>query len=243
MYVISKLFTYIFLPPGIFIIILFLSAFFAKRAKFIILLSAVLLWAISTKFIANLLLYPLEHTKYKDNIQPNAVVILGGGTNSKDPLKANPDAFKREIYGLILAKKNNLPFIFTGGGIGKTKEAKNVKKDIKLITSTCNCNIKAYFENRSLDTYENAKFTAKLFKKLHLNKKIYLVTSAYHMKRAIMLFKYFGFKIIPKPVGFFYNPEYTIWDIFPQMGNFYHSYKAIHEYFGILSLYFRGIVF
>jgi uncharacterized SAM-binding protein YcdF (DUF218 family) len=241
MYVISKLFTYICLPPGIFIIILFLAAFFAKRAKFIFLLSAVLLWAISTKFIANLLLYPLEHITYKDNIKPNAVVVLGGGTNSNDPLKAYPDAFKREIYGLILAKKNNLPFIFTGGGISKTKEAINVKKDIELITKTCNCNIKTYFEDRSLDTYENAKFTAKLFDKLHVNKNIYLVTNAYHMKRAIILFKYFGFKIIPKPVGFYYNPQYTIWSIFPNMGSLYCSYKAIHEYFGILSLYLRGI--
>jgi uncharacterized SAM-binding protein YcdF (DUF218 family) len=240
MYVISKLFTYICLPPGIFIIILFLAAFFAKRAKILFFLAAVLLWAISTKFVANLLLYPLEHITYKENIKPTAVVVLGGGTNSNDLLKASPDAFKREIYGLILAKKNNLPFIFTGGGI-KTKEAKNIKKDIKLITKTCNCKIKAYFENRSLDTYENAKFTAKLFKKIHLNKKIYLVTSAYHIKRAIILFKYFGFKIIPKPVGFFYNDDYTFWDIFPKMKNLFHSYKVIHEYFGILSLYLRGI--
>ena len=241
MYVISKLFTFLFLPPGIFIIILFLAAFFAKRAKFIFLFAAMLLWAISTKFIANLLLYPLEYITYKDNIKPNAVVVLGGGTNSNDPLKAYPDAFKREVYGLILAKKSNLPFIFTGGGIGKTKEAINVKKDIDLITKICNCDIKTYFEERSLDTYENAKFTAKLFNKLHINKKIYLVTSAYHMKRAIILFKHFGFKIIPKPVGFFYNNDYTIWDIFPQMGNLYHAYKAIHEYFGILSLYLRKI--
>jgi uncharacterized SAM-binding protein YcdF (DUF218 family) len=44
-----------------------------------------------------------------------------------------------------------------------------------------------------------SKFTAKLFEKLHLKKEIFLVTSAYHMKRSIKLFKYFGFKLIPKP--------------------------------------------
>ena len=239
-YIISKLFTYLFLPPGIFILILILAGIFAKKLKWLFFISALVLYLISNKFIANLLLYPLENIKYKDNISPKAVVVLGGGVNPKDILKASPDAFKREIYGLLLAKKYNLPFIFTGGGI-KINEAANIKKDVNLITKTCGCKIKSYYENKSLDTYENAKYTAKLFKKLHLKKEIFLVTSAYHMKRAIKLFKYFGFKIIPKPVGFFYNPIYTFWDIFPNEGSFHKSYKAIDEYFGLLSLIIRGI--
>jgi len=40
MYVISKLFNYIMLPPGIFIIILFLASFYAKKFKKLFLLSA-----------------------------------------------------------------------------------------------------------------------------------------------------------------------------------------------------------
>nr|WP_236617395.1 YdcF family protein [Lebetimonas sp. JS032] len=97
-------------------------------------------------------------------------------------------------------------------------------------------------KRNSLDTYENAKFTSKVFKKLHLKKEIFLVTSAFHMKRAIKLFKHFGFKIIPKPVGFYYKPYYTVWDIFPKEDAFHKSYKAIHEYFGLLSLTLRGII-
>jgi uncharacterized SAM-binding protein YcdF (DUF218 family) len=239
-FVISKLFTYLCLPPGIFIIILILAGIFAKKLKWLFYISALTLYLLSNKFIANLLLYPLEHNYYKDKTIPKAVVVLGGEVNPKDKLKAYPDAFKREIYGLLLAKKYNLPFIYTGGGL-KIKEADFVKKDVELIKKICNCNIKDYYERNSLDTYENAKYTAKLFKKLHLKKEIFLVTSAYHMKRAIKLFKHFGFKVIPKPVGFFYKPYYTIWDIFPSEGNFHKSYKAIHEYFGLLSLILRGI--
>ncbi len=240
MFIISKLFTYLFLPPGIFIIILFLAAFYAKKRKYIFFLAGVLLWAISTKFIANALLYPLEHGFKSENIKPSAIVVLGGGTNSNDILKAYPDAFKRELYGLLIAKKENLPFVFTGGGIQKTKEAQNIKKDINLITGICGCKIKTYYEDKSLDTYENAKLTATLFKKLKLPKKIYLVTSAYHMKRSIKLFKKFGFEIIPKPVGFFYNPAYTVWDILPNAEDFHHSYKAIHEYFGLIKAILLG---
>jgi len=239
MFIIAKLFTYLFLPPGIFVIILFLAGFYAKKAKFIFFSAGVLLWAISTKFVANALLYPLEHNFKKDNITPSAVVVLGGGSNPNDVLKAMPDAFKREVYGILIAKQKKLPLIFTGGGVLKTKEAQNAKEDIKLITKTCNCKIKTYFESKSLNTYQNALFSAELFSKLNIPKNIYLVTSAYHMKRSVILFKKAGFKIIPKPVGFFYNPQYCALDLLPQAGNFYHSYKAIHEYIGILRAMLR----
>jgi len=237
MFIISKLFTYLFLPPGIFILILLFAGFMAKRFKWLFFLSALFLYLISTKFVANLLLYPLENNLRKDNITPKAVVVLGGGVNPIDKLKAMPDAFKREVYGLLLAKKYNLPFIFTGGG-NKIKEANYIKDDINLFKTICSCNVKDYYENRSLTTYENAKYTAELFKKLHLKKEIFLVTSAYHMKRAIINFKKFNFKIIPKPVGFLYKPYYKFLDIFPQEKEFHKSYKAIHEYFGLIKAKF-----
>ena len=240
-YIISKLFTYLILPPGIFILVLLFAGFVAKKFKWLFFGSGLLLYLLSNNFISNALLKPLETIHYKDPVQPTAVVVLGGGTNSYDVLKASPDAFKREVYGILVAKEHNLPFIFTGGGT-KVNEAKNIEKDINLITKTCNCKLKTFYEGKSLDTYENAKYTAQLFEKLHLKKEIYLVTSAYHMKRSIALFKYFKFKIIPKPVGFLYNPHYTLWDIFPKEGAFHNSYKAIHEYFGLLSLKIRGII-
>ena len=234
-YVISKLFNAL-LPPGIFIIILFLAGVFAKRFKWLFFFSAIMLWAISIKFVSNLLIYPLEKFSHKENITPKAVVVLGGGVNPKDILKSSPDAFKREVYGILLAQKYNLPLIFTGN------EANFTKKTIQLITSTCNCNIKTYFEDKSLTTYQNASFTSKLFEKLKLKKEIFLVTSAYHMKRSYYLFKHFGFKIITKPVGFFYSPNYKWIDFLPSANNFYISYKALHEYFGLLSLKIRGII-
>ncbi|GAX87163.1 conserved hypothetical protein [Lebetimonas natsushimae] len=239
-FVISKLFTYLLLPPGIFIIILIIAGIYAKKLKWLFYISALTLYLLSNKFFANILLYPLEHNYYKDKITPKAVVVLGGAVNPKDVLRSYPETFKREIYGVLLAKKYNLPFVYTGGGM-KIKEADYVKKDVMLIKEICNCKIKDFYEKNSLDTYQNAKFTAKLFKKLKLKKEIFLVTSAYHMKRAIKLFKHFDFKIIPKPVGFFYKPYYTYWDIFPNENNFHKSYRAIHEYLGLLSLKLRGI--
>ena len=240
MFIISKLFTYLCLPPGIFIIILILAGFLAKKFKWLFFASGVLLYLISIKPVANALLKPLESFNKTEKISPKAVVVLGGGVNPKDILHAMPDAFKREVYGILISKENNLPFIFTGGGLNK--EAKWIKKDVKFITSVCGCKIKTLYETKSLDTYENAKFTAELFNKKGIPKEIYLITSAYHMKRSYYLFKHFGFKIITKPIGFFSSPVISVWDFFPGEGSFHKSYKAIHEYFGILSLYLRGVI-
>ncbi|WP_457564916.1 YdcF family protein, partial [Caminibacter sp.] len=151
--------------------------------------------------------------------------------------KAMPDAFKREVYGLLLAKKHNLPLIITGGG--KLKEALLAKDDLNLFKKICACSVEYIPESRALNTYQNAKYTALLFKKLKLKKEIYLVTSAYHMKRAYILFKKFHFKIITKPVDFKATPVSSGIDFLPSEGAFDLSYTAIHEYLGILRAKLR----
>ena len=239
MYIISKLFTYLFLPPSIFIWGLIIAAIVAKRFKFVFITLGIIFYLLSIKPISNLLLSPLEDiptSKHKADI----VVVLSGGSNPNDILKSAPDAFKRLTYGIILAKQKNIPLIFTGGG-DKPSEADNAKKDIELFEKTFNFRLKTYYEDKALDTVENAKYTKELIKKEHLSNKIYLVTSAYHMKRSIIIFKHFGFEVIAKPVGFIINNKnYNFYDFLPHMSYLMDSYKAIHEYFGILSLLLRG---
>jgi len=239
MYLISKLFTYLCLPPGIFIIILILATIYAKKLRWLFLVSAITLYLLSTKFMANLLLSPLENIP-TSNKKADLVVVLSGGSNANDIIKTSPDAFKRLTYGIILAKQKNLPLLFTGGGIKKPTEADNAKKDIELFEKTFNFKLKTYYEDKAVDTVSNARESLKLIQKKHLSKNIYLVTSAYHMKRSIIIFKHFGFIVNPKPVGFFVEPIKTWYDYLPNMGSLEKSYKAIHEYFGILSLYLRG---
>jgi uncharacterized SAM-binding protein YcdF (DUF218 family) len=225
------------LPPGIFIIILTIAGIYSKKLKKLFFFSAFFLYLISIKPISNILLLPLENFNHKDNISPKAVVVLGGGVNPRGIFKASAHAFKREMYGIILAKKYDLPFVFTGGG--NINEAEWIKKDVAMFERNFNFHIKTLYENKSLNTYQNAKYTSTLFKKLRLKKEILLVTSAYHMKRAYLLFKKFHFKIITKPVDFLISPVTSVWDFFPSEESFYKSYLAIHEYFGILSLIFR----
>ncbi|WP_022670889.1 YdcF family protein [Hippea alviniae] len=234
-YVISKLFTYLFLPPGSFVILLFIASVLVKRFKWIFLLGGFSLWALSTSVVKDALLFPLERINLTENVSPAAVVVLSGGSYKNDVIKTTPDAFKRLVYGYILSCKYNLPLVLSGGGI-KTNDADNMLEDLKMIEKVSKCRPVVLKENGSLNTYQNGKFTYKLFERMRMPKRIYLITDAYHMKRAEMVFEHFGFKIVPKPVGFEIEDRYTLFDFLPQMKNLYYSYKAIHEYVGILSL-------
>jgi len=74
------------------------------------------------------------------------------------------------------------------------------------------------------------------------NPTIFLVTSAYHMKRAVKLYNHFGFTVIPAATGFkISNRPKNSWAYLPNMKAFKQSYTALHEYAGLLSLTLRGI--
>ena len=234
MYILSKLFTYLFLPPGIFILALFLAGLLSKRFRWGFVGLAVVFYMLTIKSVANFLLEPLEKKVDNQELNASAVVVLAGGSNSDGVIKAYPEAFKREFYGFYLAKQKRLPIIFSGGGLDKESEAQNAASDFVLMQNISNFKEPIYYEDKSLNTKQNAYFTAKLFSKLKLPKRVYLVTSAYHMKRAIIYFKKAGFQVAAKPVDFKVEKSYNLYDYLPNIRNFINSYKAIHEYIGIL---------
>jgi uncharacterized SAM-binding protein YcdF (DUF218 family) len=223
-YYLAKIFTAFLLPPGIFI----LFFIFAAKYKKFFLIPALLLYLLSTTFFSNLLLANLENFK-NSPLKPKAVVVLGGGANYEGLILSYSDAFKREVYGLILAKKYNLPLIFTGIC------ANRVKKDFNLLIKNFNLKTKIIYENRSKNTFENAKYCAKLFEKLNLKKEIFLVTNSYHIKRASLFFEKFGFKVVKIGVDKLQQPIKNFLDFLPSMGALKNSYKAIHEYIGIAA--------
>jgi len=240
MFYIGKLVDYLLLPPGIFILLLLLGAIYAWRFRAILLLGAVSLYLLSIKPVSNALLEPLEKFNINETNSPKAVVFLGGGTNSNGVFKAYPDAFKREMYALIISKEKRLPLLFTGGGIN-AKEAIDTKKDIEYISKSFNFSPEVYYENKSLNTWENAKYSAEFFNKKGWSKDIILVTSAYHMKRASLMFKNFGFRVDSKSVGYYVNKNSNLFDYLPQMDSLNKSYKAIHEYAGLIFFAFKQI--
>jgi len=231
MYMFAKLFTYIFLPPGIFILILLLATLYAYRGKILFFLSALLLYALSITPVANALLAPLENFSLNETNKPKAVVVLAGGANKNDFFTAYGDAFKREVYGFYLAKEHNIPIIFSGEGIDNESEL--ARKDFEKLSKMSGFKPTIFYEDSSLNTEQNALYSAKLFEEKNISKSIYLVTSAYHIKRASFWFQKHSFQIVTKPINkLVQEPKFLPY--LPNMRALHNSYRAIHEYFGLL---------
>ena len=244
-YVISKLVTAFFLPPGLFITMLLVGAyFFAKVRKFLLFL-ALFIWLLSNHFVAKALLEPLENMPFPTNPKaPEAVVVLGGGYASKDPtLPLSASGTKRLLWGLKLAVQKNLPLIYTGYENSYAKKTlQTLIQAFNLPLQECDSLQKGCFiiEGRSKDTYENAKFTKKLFASKHPS--IILVTSAFHMPRSYQLFSHSGFAITPSKCDYQLTSLTFKWRaVLPNMDELHKSYTALHEYLGLLSLKLRGI--
>lgn len=256
-YIASKLFTYLILPPGVFVILLLLASFFVKKFRFIFLLGALSFYALCNAYVADFLLEPLEKP-YK-NFQKqdvDATIILSGGSIEGSPnIPIGASAYKRAMWGIMLGKSQNLPVLFSGAGLNfgyseadafldsmkELEEFLHVK--IPVVTSFTPKVFSIFVENESLDTYENAKYSLKIFEKFGIAKpKIYLVTSAFHMKRSLKLYEHFGFVVVPSATDFKVSQrKKTNWDYLPSIHALNNSYTALHEYFGLLSLYLKGI--
>lgn len=255
-YIISKLFTYLLLPPGIFVVLSLVAVFFVKKFKSFFIFFALSFYLLSNSFVSNALLNSLEKPYNTKLLRQNvdAVIVLGGGSVAGSAnLPLSSDAYKRAMYALLLAKSQNVPLFFSGAGINNNyTEADALKDSFKEIEQFLAIKIPTdqefqknqfalYLEDKSLDTYENAQYSKEKFISSGiLNPTIYLVTSAYHMPRALMLYEQFGFRAIPAATDFKVGTrEKVIWDYLPNMDALTNSYRALHEYAGILSVYLR----
>ncbi|MDD3343560.1 MAG: YdcF family protein [Sulfurospirillaceae bacterium] len=258
LYIVSKLFTYLVLPPGIFILLFLFASFFMRKFRFFFMMCGFCFYALSNSYVADSLLTPLEKP-YNIPLQASnvdAVVVLGGGSHQGVAnLPLSDEANKRALWAIMIAKKLNLPVLFSGAGANQIYSessafldtAKAIQTYFSLeIPQTVKLSEKQFsmhMENKSLDTYENAKLCQHMFEQDGiLHPTIYLVTSAYHMRRSIALYEHFGFTVIPAATSFkISSQEKDFWDYLPNMWALEKSYIALHEYVGLLSLTLRGI--
>lgn len=242
-----------------FIALLLLASFYAKKFRLFFLCGTLFFYALSNSYVADALLSPLEKP-YNQPLhvipEADAVVVLSGGSiKGASNLPLADEAYKRAMWGIMVAKSHNLPLLFSGAGSDSSYTESDAFLDsVKELKALFNSDIlnnqplhgKAFsihVENKSLDTFENAKLSKEAFAQAGIARPtIYLVTSAYHMKRSISLYEHFGFTVIPAATSFKISTrEKNGWDYLPNMWALGKSYTALHEYAGLLSLKLRGV--
>ncbi len=246
MFILSKLFTYLFLPPGIFILMVLAGTVLTlsgrrKSGTAFLLTVSLLIYLLSITPVKDFILLPLEDAfPFQENPSCEAIVVLGGGRVSHSPdegMKSSvkPQVAKRLYTAFKLWKSTKKPLILSGGKVfdeGGEPESTAMRRFLVQLGVPITEIIE---ENKSKNTFQNAVFTYKILKRLNVNR-ICLVTSAYHMPRSFTIFKAVGsISVTPVPADYRVDRDPYSWsDFFPSIGNLYDSFLGIHEYVGIL---------
>ncbi|MCJ7936316.1 MAG: YdcF family protein [Chryseobacterium sp.] len=163
--------------------------------------------------------------------QNPVIVVLGGGVVDFDHTeKLHTMSYSRMVTAYQLYyeyRKNNQPckILISGKGRGHTSEAELFSENFKRMGVSEADIIK---EDKSMNTYENAKFSSPILKKMAPTS-VYLVTSGFHMKRSVALFQTFGLKPVPQASDFI-DTEITV---FPNSYNAAFTFVMLKEVLGI----------
>jgi uncharacterized SAM-binding protein YcdF (DUF218 family) len=222
-----------FLVPSVFVLVLILIGiiliFRKKRGKLgriFLILGILLYYLFSITPVADLVLAPLENqyqpVQKEELNKADKIVLLLGGKES-DFLRAS------EVLKILKIKYQKSKIIISGTDPlnPQREEAKEVKEFLAERGIPAENII---LEEKSRTTKESAQNLKELLAK----EPFFLVTSAYHMPRAMETFEKAGLNSVPAPIDFKAEKSYDILDFFPDAQNLRNCDLAFHEYFGIV---------
>lgn len=171
------------------------------------------------------------------------VVVLGGGIGGKKDyppnLTLNSASLSRLVEGvrvlkLLQIQNPNAQLILSGGRVFQSPAVAGKMRNAAMMLGVDQKNI--VLEDGSTDTHKEALFLKKFVGK----NPFILVTSAYHMPRAMDLFRGLNMHPIAAPTQFIgYHYDFWAWCI-PSANSLAVSDIALHEYLGILWAKMRG---
>lgn len=250
-FIISKVVLFLLLPPSSLIIVMISGLLLIKRyprvARGLIVGGLVLLYLLSIRPVSDRLLKPLESgfPSLKDASASSAstIVILTGGAVDLLWLGISPEpsrvSLSRLIYGITLYRQiPGAKFIISGGSGDPQKpdiSEADAMKDMALALGIPAEDM--LVERDSRNTLESAQALNRLLKE----KKILLVTSAFHMRRSSAMFKKLGMDVIPAPTDYESEQKWGgLYDFIPKATSLLSSSTAIYEYMGLAWYGFAG---
>ncbi len=239
----EKLLTYLFFPPGGFLILIGISLWLWNKrpgfARILVLLTGLSLYLLSISPISNLLLLPLERP-YRETFSGKAdvIVVLGGGAEEgcAGEIRLTGTSTKRVLKAYMLWKKTHLPLVVSGGKLreGDWPEARYMEEVLKKLGV-----MDVLRGERAINTRQEAEEVKKIMGAYGW-KTAYLVTSAFHMKRAVFAFRAHGVKVIPVATDF--RSSSSSFFFLPSTKSLDDSFIALHEYAGLLYYWMRKVL-
>jgi uncharacterized SAM-binding protein YcdF (DUF218 family) len=240
----SKFLPLLVLPLGITLIMLLVGIL--NRRRWILIAAALFLWITSTPLVGNSLSQAMDAGQIRipaaDALTADAIVVLSTGRAvAPGPAAISEwDDADRFFGGVELFRAGKAPLlVFTGGWfpysptaplegeiLAEYAKAMGVPSDRVLTTG------------RVVNTLEESRATAALFKERALPvSRILLVTSAFHMSRARLLFERAGFAVVPYPVDFGASRAAALGflDVVPTAAALLRTQTAMRELYGQLA--------
>lgn len=174
---------------------------------------------------------------------PTAIVILGGdagyGTDEglETGLGIGALTLERMRAGALLQRRTGLPVLASGGELEKGEEpiaaqmAGSLRDEFGVTVR--------WVEPASDDTWQNAQFSAAMLHAAGIDS-VYLVSHAWHLRRAAMAFAHFGIATTPAPLRFDRPPRFGFDEFMPHATAMLSSYFALHEWIGCVYYALRS---
>jgi uncharacterized SAM-binding protein YcdF (DUF218 family) len=245
MFAVKSLITPFLLPPGIFVLalVLFGSWLLLKKQGKAALLGFAIggsLWLLSIAPVSDALMKGLESVyQIPRDLRGDVIILLGGGIHEDvEDLSGigapSEETLARIVSAVRLQKAMDVPVIVSGGTVPPYHNAE-APVDKRFLEDLGVPAAKILTEEKSRDTSENARYAKDLCEQHHFKKPL-LVTSAYHMERAVWCFRKLGMDITPFPANFHASRDrkYPWRDYLPSNISMMNTYSSLHEYLGLV---------
>lgn len=178
--------------------------------------------------------WPVE--KIEDVPTADAIVLLGGGMGANTnvyPYAEMWNSADRVWHAARLYKAGKAPIVIPTGG-GERESSLPLLLDFGVPESAI------VIEDKARNTEENAKFVESLLaaRSNDGTKKILLVTSAWHMRRSVLMYKKYAPSLDVVPVAADYEATvitgypFSIKDVLPDANIFFANSYVFKEYLG-----------
>ncbi len=207
-----------------------------RAARWLIGLSAATLLALSLPAVSDRMLDSLETglpLTPPSNDPPQAIVILGA---DKQRFAGPPPGvavgrltLERLRAGAALFRRTHLPVLVTGGTMDP-KQPGVATLMAQSLTDDFHVPVR-WIEPRSRNTLENARDSAAILHAAGISS-VYVVTHAWHLRRAVIAFRPTGIVVTAAPVLLGSPATKRLGAFLPHASSLLASYYAAHEWIG-----------
>ena len=241
-----KILPIFFLPIGLTVVCIITGLLWRKRQ--LCWAGAILLWVSSTNWVGDFAMLAVEGSAVQPAVQEvptaEAIVVLAGGRFK--PVGNGLSQWTEPVVnrfeaGVELYLAGRAPLLlFTNGAVPWEGCYEAIESSVMRLAEKRGVPRHALVTTEKVrNTAEEARGVAKVLNKQSTAEKggkIILVTSAFHMRRAALLFERAGFEVIPFPTDFWVcrKQQFSMMDLLPTAQGLKQTETALREWYGYL---------